>query len=173
MKTALITGSTRGIGWALGLELLSRGCEVVFNYAKDEDGALQLRAELEGLGYGARCQIIRAGLSSLAGAHSLVEEMNPRFKRLDYLVLNAGTTWRGSLADLKIQDWEQVMNTNVTVPLFLTQMCAPRMAQGGCILFIGSILGQYPHALPIPYGTSKAAVYYLAEGEAGRDPRLH
>lgn len=162
MKRALITGSTKGIGRAIGLELLSRGCFVAFNYAKDDDSAQQLKKELESLGYQDLYQIIRADLSGIEGIGTLLKGMDARFETLDYLVLNAGTTWRGSLSELRHEEWERVMNTNLTVPLFLTQGCSARMAQGGCILFTGSILGQYPHALSIPYGTSKAAVHYLA-----------
>lgn len=163
MKRVLITGSTKGIGRAVGLELLSRGCAVAFNYAKDEESARQLWNELDGLGYRDRCQIIQADLSGMEGIDGLLSGLDDRFGRLDYLILNAGTTWRGSLQDLKPEEWERVLNTNLTVPLFLTQACEPRMAEGGCVLFIGAVMGQFPHALSIPYGTSKAAVHYLAQ----------
>lgn len=163
MKRALITGSTKGIGRAIGLELLSRGYMVAFNYAKDNESAQQMEHELDSLGYHGCYAVIQADLSSLEGIGTLMAEMDTRFEVLDYLVLNAGTSWRGGLQKLKPEEWARVMNTNLTVPLFLTQACAARMAEGGCILFTGSILGQHPHSLSIPYGTSKAAVHYLAK----------
>lgn len=163
MKRALITGSIKGIGRAIGLELLSHGCMVAFNYAKDTESAQQLKKELDNLGYRNRYRIIQADLSSLEGIGTLMAGLSTQFNALDYLILNAGTTWRGSLSELRPEEWERVMSTNLTVPLFLTQACMDRMTVGGCILFTGSILGQFPHALSIPYGTSKAAVHYLAK----------
>lgn len=92
-----------------------------------------------------------------------MEQLGIEFETLDYLILNAAATWRGGLQALELEAWERVLRTNLTVPLFLTQMCAPRLNQGGCVLFIGAVMGQFPHALSIPYGTSKAAVHYLAQ----------
>ncbi len=162
MKRALVTGSTKGIGRAIGLELLSQGFAVAFNYASDTESARRLEEELDKLGYRDRSQIIQADLSRLEGIGQLLGAMDARFETLDYLVLNTATTRRGSLRDLTPEVWERVMRTNLTVPLFLTQACAPRMAEGGCVLFTGSAMGQYPHAMSIPYGTSKAAVHHLS-----------
>ena len=162
MKRALITGSTKGIGRAIGLELLSRGCAVAFNYAKDEGSAQRLRDELDGLGYQSRFQIIQADLSRLDGIETLLSGLNAKFESLDYLILNTAVTWRATLQELRPEEWERVLNTNLTVPLFLTQACAPRVSAEGCVLFTGAVMGQYPHTLSIPYGTSKAAVHYLA-----------
>lgn len=163
MKRALVTGSTKGIGRAIGLELLSRGCMVAFNYASDEKAAQQLKVELDDLGYQGRYQIIRADLSSLEGIDVLTRDMDTQFKTLDYLILNTAITHRAALQELTPEAWERVLRTNLTVPLFLTQACVPRMVEDGCVLFIGAVMGQYPHAMSIPYGTSKAAVHYLAK----------
>lgn len=163
MRTALITGSTKGIGRAIGLALLAQGCKVAFNYASDESGAQKLSKELDESGYQFQYQIIQADLSQVDGCKQLLDQLGPAFETLDYLILNAASTCRGSLQSLDLEAWERVLRTNLTVPLFLTQMCAPRLKQGGCILFIGAVMGQFPHALSIPYGTSKAAVHYLAQ----------
>lgn len=161
MKRVLVTGSTKGVGRAIGLELLSQGCEVVFNYSKDETGAQQLRTELEQRGCQDRALVVKADLSKVEGIDQLLRGAGERLDTLDYLILNTGTTWRGSLQDLRPEEWERVLSTNLTVPLFLTQALAPHIRENGCVLFIGAVMGQYPHALSIPYGTSKAAVHYL------------
>lgn len=163
MKTALITGSTKGIGRAIGLALLAQGCRVALNYANDEVAAQRFAQELDELGYGGRYQIIQADLSQVSGGKALLEQLGTEFETLDYLILNAAATWRSGLQALELEAWERVLRTNLTVPLFLTQMCAPRLSRGGCVLFIGAVMGQFPHALSIPYGTSKAAVHYLAQ----------
>lgn len=161
MKTALITGGTRGIGRAIGLELLHQGCEVAFHYRQQTDYAKRLEEELIESGFAGRYQILSAELSSLDGLQELDEKLEDRFRILDYLILNAATTSRGSLDQLSPEDWSRVLNTNLTVPLFLTQMCAPWLRPGGCILFLGAVMGQYPHALSLSYGTSKAGMHYL------------
>lgn len=161
MKTAIVTGSTRGIGRAMGLKLLRQGCAVAFNYREDSNQAEHLAHELEENGFSGRYQIISADLSSMAGVMSLETNLQERFHKLDYLVLNAGITCRGTLDQLQLEDWERVINTNLTMPLFLTQRCAQWMQPGGCILFLGSLLGQYPHATSLSYGVSKAGIHYL------------
>lgn len=161
MKTALITGSTRGIGRALGLALLRQGCAVAFHYRQDTQSASNLEEELQREGFGGRFQIIQADLSLLGGHDVLVDGLLPPFDNLDYLILNAAQTARGRLEELSVERWEAVMRTNLTAPLFLTQRCAPRMRAQGCVLFVGAVMGQYPHAMSIPYGVSKAGVHYL------------
>lgn len=161
MKTAIVTGSTRGIGRAIGLELLHQGCDVAFNYCQDTARAAMLQQELEEAGFSGRYQIIQADLSSAEGLAQLEHSLQARFRQLDYLVLNAGVTCRGTLEQLQLEDWERVLRTNLTIPLFLTQMCQPWLQPGGCILFLGAVMGQYPHALSMPYGTSKAGIHYL------------
>lgn len=162
MKTAVVTGSTKGIGRAIGLQLLQKGCYVAFNYAKDDNTACLLEAELNELGFAGAYQIVQADLSSIDGCGQLMGELDDRFAKLDYLVLNAASTWRGGLEELTLEEWEKVLRINLTVPLFLTQKCASRLQTGGCVLFVGAVMGQYPHALSIPYGVSKAAVHHLA-----------
>lgn len=161
MKTAIVTGSTRGIGRAIGLALLHQGCSVAFHYRRDTARAQALAQELEEGGFGGRYQIIQADLSTLDGLDDLEAAVKPPFQSLDYLVLNVATTRRGRLDQLRPEDWEEVLRTNLTVPLFLTQRWAPRMRPGGCVLFLGAVMGQYPHALSLPYGTSKAGIHYL------------
>lgn len=161
MKTAIVTGSTRGIGRAIGLKLLRQGCDVAFNYRENSKQAEQLAHELEENGFSGRYQIISADLSSMEGIMDLETNLQERFHKLNYLVLNAGITCRGMLDQLQLEDWERVINTNLTMPLFLTQRCAQWIQPGGCILFLGSLLGQYPHATSLSYGVSKAGIHYL------------
>ena len=160
-RYAIVTGSTKGIGRAIGEALLKRGCRVGFNYAADGQSAEVLSAHLDGAGFGGRYKIVRADLSRYEGIEALLSGLGPEFQALDYLVLNAGTTARGSLETLAPDAWERVLRTNLTVPLFLAQSCAARMRPGGCILFTGSALGKYPHALSIPYSVTKAGVHHL------------
>lgn len=99
MKTAIVTGSTKGIGRAIGMELLRRGCEVAFHYHIDAESAERLKNELNTLGFVGKYQIVQADLSSVDGVQVLGDALEPRFHKLDYLVLNAASTKRGSLQE--------------------------------------------------------------------------
>lgn len=161
MKRAIVTGSTRGIGRAIGIELLQTGYEVAFNYAYHQEQAELLQNELAQMGFWGRYQMIQADLSQPEGIDRLTDQLEPRFHSLDALILNAATTQRGSLQELTYESWERILRTNLTIPLFLVQRCAPWLRSDGCILFLGAVMGQFPHAMSLGYGTSKAALHYL------------
>ena len=163
MKTAIVTGSTEGIGKAIGMELLRSGCDVAFNYRRNTARAECLSKELNAAGFQGRYQIFQMDFSRLDALERLETTLEPRFHNLDYLVLNAATTRRSTLEDLTIDDWEYIMRTNLTVPIFLTKKCASWLRWGGCILFTGAVMGQFPHALSLGYGTSKAGIHYLTK----------
>lgn len=161
MKTAIITGSTRGIGRAIGFELLRSGFDVAFNYAHNITQAEKFSQELDQCGFKGRYQIIQADLSHPDSISQFADALEPRFQELDALILNAAVTQRGSLQEMTYESWERILRTNLTIPLFLVQKFAPRMRLGGCVLFLGAVMGEYPHAMSLGYGTSKAAVHYL------------
>lgn len=163
MKHAIVTGSTKGIGYAIGLYLLQNNCEVVFNYSNDDERASEVCKKLDNMGFKGKYQILRANLSSISGIKTFEENLEQRFKKLDYLILNTAITKRGSLSDITIDDWQNVINTNLTVPLFMVQLCQNWLQNTGCVLFVGSVIGEYAHAMSIPYGTSKAAIHYLTK----------
>ncbi len=163
-RTAIITGSTRGIGRAIGIELLKNGCDVAFNYSKSLKYAQELQEELNKFGFQGRYQIVQADLSKMDGVQQMISNLEPKFRALNYLILNAAETDRCALKDLTHMGWESVLQTNLTVPLFLVQACAPWLQSGGCVLFIGAVMGQFPHAMSLSYGATKAAIHYLTRG---------
>lgn len=161
MKIALITASTSGIGLAIGKKFLKEGIFVIFNYANNKERALKLEKELEVL-YPKMFKIIRADLSNYDKVSEFSIRISKTYKKIDYLILNAGTTCRKRMKDITIQNWEYVMNVNVNMPFFLTQKLYDLMIEKGSIVFINSILGIYPHSTSIPYSVSKAAQEMLS-----------
>lgn len=142
MKSALVTGSTRGIGAAIADKLRENNYQVFTNGRTGGD--------------------IPADLSTESGVNMLVDSIALRCERLDCLVLNAGITCRTSFLNMCIDEWSAVMNVNVNMPAFLVQRLFNRMDKGGSIVFIASGMGIYPHARSVVYGVSKAAVIALA-----------
>ena len=161
MKHALITGSSSGIGLAIAKRLLDEGYFVFINHRPGGD-ASPVEAWLSEH-HADRYQVCAADLSTMDGVDSLCAAVADVTDALDVLVLNAGATQRGGLEDIRLEDWERVFATNVTMPVFLVQKLSPMMPDGGSIVFMGSLMGILPHSMSLAYGVSKAAVNALAE----------
>ena len=161
-KIAIVTGSTKGIGKAISEKLLEQGCFVFLNYATDDTTAETLVKDLEKR-YKNNFAIIKADLSTYAGLDRMAFEVLSFKKSIDYLILNTGITERISFGELTPEIWNKVMNTNLNIPFFTVQKFAPNLSDYGRILFIGSLLGQAPHSLSIPYGVSKGGINSLVK----------
>jgi len=160
-KFALVTGSTKGIGKQIAVDLLRKGLFVILNYAHSDFDAEEVESELKGIS--SEFQIVKADLSSLEGLERLVAEVQKITSVLDYLILNAGATKRTGFAEVTLEEWNTILNVNLTMPFFIVQRTYPYMRSNGRILFIGSVLGRMPHAMSIPYGVSKAALETLVK----------
>ena len=162
-KTAVITGSTKGIGRAIGLKLLEAGYFVVFNYANDENGKDQLEHYLWGTPF-KDYKIIKNDFRNEQNIAGFVDDLIEKFPTIDALVLNAGITDRTPWDRLSMNQWEQVLYVNLTMPAFLIQKIGPHLSDStGSILCIGSVLGKYAHSVSIPYGVSKAGLHFLVK----------
>lgn len=161
-KTAVVTGSTKGIGKAIGLSLLKEGYHVIFNYASSEETAALLNTELS-TSFPDQYEIIKADLSTLDGVTEFADKITENHKEIHCLILNNGTTNRKTLDEITPEEWNTVLSTNLTAPLFLIQKLNPYLQQDGRVIFIGSLMGKYPHSLSISYGVSKAGVHMMAK----------
>lgn len=158
MKYALVTGATKGIGYAISAALIDAGFFVYMNYAHDDAAAAAILFRQE------QFSLLKADLSTQAGAEHLIDELRATGNlTLDCVVLNTGLTTRKAFADVQYGDWTQVMDANVNIPFFLVQRLQNCIRDHGSIVFIGSDMGIYPHAVSVAYSTSKAAVHMLAQ----------
>lgn len=162
MKTAVVTASTKGIGKAIGISLLKKECFVFFSYDKDEAAAEKLTEELNEK-YSGMFMIMKADLSSLDGMNQMVATVQKKTSAIDYLVLNTGTTDRTPFQNITVEEWNRVMDTNLSIPFFTVQKLANNINRDGRIIFIGSLMGQIPHAMSVSYGVSKAAIHFLSK----------
>jgi len=161
-KVAFVTGGTKGIGRAIVLKLLSEGCKVYINYAYDVGAAADFEEELTEK-HSNSYEFIKADLSDIVGVEYIAKFIIDKGEQLDYLILNAGTTNRASFQEVTLDEWNKVMNVNLTMPFFLTQRLEKSISKCGSIVLIGSVMGIYPHAMSIPYAISKAGVHMLAK----------
>lgn len=159
-KFALVTGSTKGIGLTIGMKLLERGCFVIFNYGKDDAAADRLNGQLS-LSYKGQFEIVKADLSSVEGLEVFVDKMISGETMLDYVVLNVALTDKTPFDEITVENWQKVITANLTVPFFACQKLRKNINDNGSVLFIGTILGVYPHAISHAYGISKAGLHAM------------
>lgn len=158
MKTALITGGTRGIGKAVALAFLERGYEVVINYCHNEAEALATQEEFNMLGY---CPVLlRADVSDEAQVRAMFKEFFSIYERLDVLVNNAGVSLIKVIQDTTPQDWNRIFDVNVKGVYHCCREVVNKMifAGGGAIVNIGSIWGEVGASCETAYSASKGAV---------------
>ncbi|MGL6280274.1 MAG: 3-oxoacyl-[acyl-carrier-protein] reductase [Gaiella sp.] len=148
-KTALVTGASRGIGRAIALELARGGASVVVGYRTGADEAAAVAAELGG-------RAVQADVSDAASAAALVEAAG----EVDILVNNAGLTRDGLLARMSDEDWDTVIQTNLSSVFYTCRAVARPMMKrrGGAIVNVSSIVGVHGNPGQTNYAASKAGI---------------
>ncbi|MFQ5343817.1 MAG: SDR family NAD(P)-dependent oxidoreductase, partial [Anaerolineae bacterium] len=158
-KVALVTGSSRGIGQAIALDLARRGADIVINYVRKAGAADETVAAIQGMGR--RAHAIRADLREVDQIEAMFEETKEVFDGLDILVNNAASGYNRPAMKQRVKGWEWTMSINARAVLFASQFAARLMEPrgGGKIVNISS-LGSTRVFLPeyILVGTSKAAM---------------
>jgi 3-oxoacyl-[acyl-carrier protein] reductase len=127
MKTALVTGASRGIGRSIALELARLDYAVVVNYATRPDAAEEVAGLIRSAGGQAVTQ--RGDVGAAADRQALLGRVLGEFGRLDLLVNNAGITSQGrkDILEATEESWDRVFNTNLKGPFFLSQLAANAM----------------------------------------------
>ena len=161
MNIVLVTGGTKGIGKAIVLKYLHQGCYAIITYSSDDETAELFQRELD-VNYKDKYEIIKADLSKIEEVKIMCNIIRCKYRKIDYLILNAGATNRNSFSDMTIDEFKYVINVTLTMPFFIVQSLVDCIIKGGSILFIGAVMGIYPHAISIPYAVSKAGVHMLS-----------
>ncbi|MBC7250925.1 MAG: 3-oxoacyl-[acyl-carrier-protein] reductase [Anaerolineae bacterium] len=157
-KVAVVTGSSRGIGRAIALELARRGAKVVVNYRSNQAAAQEV-VDLIQAG-GGEAIAVQADVSVQAEAQALIKTALNTFGRLDILVNNAGTTRDNLIAMMKEEDWDVVINTNLKGAFNCCKAAIrPMMKQRyGRIVNITSVAGLAGNAGQTNYSAAKAGL---------------
>jgi NAD(P)-dependent dehydrogenase (short-subunit alcohol dehydrogenase family) len=157
-KTALVTGSSKGVGKGIALELARWGCDVAVNYHSDAEGASATVAEIRGMGRNAFAVTANVGVAT--EVDRMFAEVFERFTHLDILVNNAGVqTWK-PLLDLEESEWDRTIQTNLKGCFLCTQRAARRMRdqRSGRIVNIGSGCNKIPFPNLVDYTASKGGI---------------
>jgi NAD(P)-dependent dehydrogenase (short-subunit alcohol dehydrogenase family) len=169
MPVALVTGSSRGIGRGIALELGQCGHAVVVNYYRSPDAAEEVVAEI--VSHGGQAIAVGGDVGSAEDRAGLIHQTYDRFGRLDVLVNNAGITSQGrkDLLEATEESWDLVMATNLKGPFFLAQAAANRMipaiaageTQQGLIVNVSSISAYAATTNRADYCMAKAAMQMM------------
>ncbi|MEH2224686.1 3-oxoacyl-[acyl-carrier-protein] reductase [Nostoc sp.] len=157
-KVAIVTGASRGIGRAIAIELASQGAIAVVNYANSSAAAEAVVTEITSAG--GQAIAIQADVSKIEQVDAIVKTVMEKFSRVDILVNNAGITRDNLLLRLKTEDWQAVIDLNLTGVFLCTRAISKIMLKqrSGRIINITSVAGLMGNPGQSNYSAAKAGV---------------
>ncbi|MEV6285694.1 SDR family oxidoreductase [Kribbella sp. NPDC051770] len=161
-RTALVTGSTSGIGREVARQLATRGAHVLVSGRDAERGAATVEAIRSS---GGKADFIQADLADPASVQQLAVRAIELGGQVDILVNNAGLFPFAPTAEVPQQEFDEVYAVNVRAPFFLVQALAPAMAErgNGAIVNVTTMVATFGLAGAAVYGSSKAALQLLTK----------
>jgi len=176
-KLALVTGGSRGIGAAVAKELARAGYDVVITYAGNEEAANKTVEEIKT--FGVEAAAYKFDVSNNEETVNVVSEILEKYGRVDVLVNNAGITRDGLFMRMNRDNWDAVINTNLSGAYNVTQPVVKVMMKqrSGVIINMASIVGVYGNAGQANYAAAKAGIIgftkSLAKELASRNIRVN
>lgn len=157
MKTALVTGASRGIGQAIASELSKNDFKVYINYNNSDEKALALAEEIGGVA-------VKADVSDLAQVQHMYDEIG----EINVLVCNAGISEYGLFSETSPEKWREVFSVNVDGVYNCVQCALPSMIKikSGSIITLSSVWGIHGASCEAAYSASKSAVIGLTKSLA-------
>ena len=162
-KLALVTGGSRGIGKACALELAKAGYDVVINYAGNVDAANKTVEEIKALGVDSAAY--KFDVSNKEQVDAGIAEIVEKFGRIDVLVNNAGITRDGLFMRMSDENWNAVINTNLSSAFFVSQPVVKVMMKqrSGAIVNMASVVGVSGNPGQANYSAAKAGLIGLTK----------
>lgn len=158
-KKALVTGGTRGVGRGVVLALARNGVDVVTCYRQDSDAVVSLESELKETG--GQHSVIRADLTEPDRIADLLGECKSRLGSLDLVVNNAAAISHIPYTELSLNEWQRIVNTNLTAAHLVIQHAVPLMGEGSSVVSISSKSIEVGIPLRAHYTATKAALHGL------------
>ena len=157
-QVAIVTGASRGIGRSIALALAAEGANVVVNYASSSTAADQVVADITATGSNAIA--LQADVSKSDQVDALINAVMEKWGRIDVLVNNAGITRDTLLLRMKPEDWQAVIDLNLTGVFLCTRAVSKIMLKqrSGRIVNITSVAGQMGNPGQANYSAAKAGV---------------
>lgn len=155
MKTALVTGASRGIGLSIATILAQNGYHLHLTCKNSYKQLLDVAKSLSAT-YNITCQAHKTDMSNFAEVWTLFSNIDS----LDVLINNAGISHIGLLQDTTVDEWQKVIDTNLSSVFFTSKMAIPKMLENksGAIINISSIWGDVGASMEVAYSASKGGV---------------
>lgn len=165
-KTVIVTGSSRGIGKAIAIKYAKKNYNVVINASKSEDELNQTKKEIES--FQSPCLSFLGDMGEYKNAVSLYDQVKKQFGGADLLINNAGISYIGLFSDMKPEEWDRIIRTNLTSVYNMTSLAVPHMVSNhyGKIVNISSVWGCVGASCEVAYSATKGAVNALTKALA-------
>jgi pteridine reductase len=165
-KVVLVTGGAKRVGASITRALHEQGANIMLHYHTSANEALALQAELNSIRPGS-VAVIQHNLLAIFELPALVQSTLHQFGRLDALVNNASSYYPTELGTIQVEQWEDLMGSNLKAPLFLSQAAAEALqASAGCIVNITDMHIERPKKHYIVYSAAKAGLVSLTKSLA-------
>ncbi len=175
-KVVLITGAARRVGAAIARRLHGEGASLMLHYHASEPDAHALQSQLNAV-RDHSVALVQADLLDVSGLAEIVRNTLARFERIDALVNNASSFYATPLGEITLEDWDDLMGSNLKAPLFLSQAAAPHLKKtGGVIVNIADIHAERPLRNYVVYSVAKAGLIGLTRSlarELGPEVRVN
>lgn len=164
-KVTIITGGTSGIGRGIAEKILANSgandiLYVSFGHnQKQAEEFLHAQSEADQK----KLRLIQADMSSYDQMMNFVTRIKKETDHVDWLVNNVGISTYAKYEDYTFEEWSKIVNTNLSVPVFLVKELRPIIRDGGSILFTGSYAGQQAYSSSLVYGVTKSAIHFLTK----------
>ncbi|KAG0089519.1 hypothetical protein BGZ92_004664 [Podila epicladia] len=158
-RVAIVTGSSRGIGRAVALQLAKDGHSVVINYQSNASKAQEVVDEIHSTTQ-SRAIAVQGDVGILADGARLIKETLDAFGRIDVVVFNAAWIVYQTIAEVTEESYEEAFRTNVKAPMFFTQQLIPHLTSGGRLIFLSTSLTSMSTVMPnyFLYTATKGAI---------------
>ena len=164
-KVTIITGGTSGIGRGIAEKILENSASddiLYVSYGHNTEQAEEfLHAQTEE--NEKKIRLLQADMSSYDEMMKFVSRVKEEASHVDWLINNVGISTYAKYEDYTFNEWTKIVNTNLSVPVFLVKELRPIMSEGGSILFTGSYAGQQAYSSSLVYGVTKSAIHFLTK----------
>jgi acetoacetyl-CoA reductase len=165
-KVAIVTGSSRGLGRAIARDFAEHGAKVALNYYQSREPAEELATDIRA--NGGECIVVQAGVAHPDECQALIEAAVKAFGGLDILVNNAGVNRDRTIRRMTVEEWREVLATDLDSVFYCTYAAVPHMIErgGGRIVNMASIVGQMGNLGQSNYAAAKAGIIGFSKSAA-------